>query len=108
MSETLPRNYTPPPDLLAGRVILVTGAGQGLGRAVALASARARATVVLLGPKQANLEAVYDEIGAAHYVTGGLGYITPRVGIDLGARKQVGGDGDELMVQLGLRMFLPN
>ena len=30
-----PRDYDAPPDLRAGRVILVTGAGQGLGQAVA-------------------------------------------------------------------------
>lgn len=53
------------PDLLAGRVILVTGAGQGLGRAVALACSAHGATVALLGRKQAKLEAVYDAIKAA-------------------------------------------
>ena len=62
MSETIPRAYQPAPDLLAGRVILVTGAGQGLGRSVALACAKAGATVVLLGRKQQKLESVYDEI----------------------------------------------
>lgn len=61
----IPTDYTPPPDLLAGRVILVTGAGQGLGKAVALECARHGATVALLGRKQAKLEATYDEITAA-------------------------------------------
>lgn len=50
---------------LQGRVILVTGAGQGLGRATALACGRAGATVVLLGKTTAKLEKVYDEIVAA-------------------------------------------
>ena len=60
-----PRDYQAPPDLLAGRVILVTGAGQGLGQAVALACAHHGATVVLLGRKQQRLEHTYDAIVAA-------------------------------------------
>ena len=56
--------YQAPPDLLAGRNILVTGAGDGIGRAAALAFAAHGATVVLLGRTQAKLDAVYDEIVA--------------------------------------------
>jgi NAD(P)-dependent dehydrogenase (short-subunit alcohol dehydrogenase family) len=57
-----PRNYSPPPHALEGRVILVTGAGGGLGRAVALALADARATVILSGRSVKRLDAVHGEI----------------------------------------------
>ena len=60
-----PANYLPRANLLAGKTILVTGAGDGIGRAAALAFAAHGATVVLLGRTQATLDAVYDEIVAA-------------------------------------------
>ncbi|NNL07109.1 MAG: SDR family NAD(P)-dependent oxidoreductase [Gammaproteobacteria bacterium] len=44
------------------RVILITGAGDGIGRAVALACAERGATIILLGRTVHKLEAVYDEI----------------------------------------------
>ncbi len=58
-------NYYPPESLLSGRVILVTGAGDGIGRAAAMSYARHGATVVLLGRTVKKLEKLYDEILAA-------------------------------------------
>lgn len=63
--QTAPRDYQAAPDLLAGKVILVTGAGDGIGRAAAHAYAGHGASVILLGRTTAKLEAVYDEIVAA-------------------------------------------
>lgn len=58
-------NYQAAPDLLKDRVILVTGAGDGIGRTAALTYARHGATVILHGRTLQKLEAVYDEIEAA-------------------------------------------
>ena len=52
-------------DLLQGKTILVTGAGDGIGRAAALCYAQHGATVLLLGRTGSKLEAVYDEIESA-------------------------------------------
>jgi NAD(P)-dependent dehydrogenase (short-subunit alcohol dehydrogenase family) len=51
-------------DLLKDKVILVTGAGQGIGEAVALSYAHHGATVVLLGRNEKKLAKVYDAIEA--------------------------------------------
>lgn len=57
--------YNARPDLLQGRTIMVTGAGQGIGAAVAKAYAAHGATLLLLGKNEENLNRVYDEIEAA-------------------------------------------
>ncbi|MES2918917.1 MAG: YciK family oxidoreductase [Pseudomonadota bacterium] len=59
------KNYEARPDLLKDRVILVTGASDGIGRAAARSFAAHGATVILLGRSLAKLEQVYDEIEAA-------------------------------------------
>lgn len=56
------RHFVAPDDCLAGKTILVTGAGDGIGRVAALTYARYGATVLLLGRTNSKLEAVYDEI----------------------------------------------
>lgn len=60
-----PRAHRARADELAGRVIAITGASDGLGRAVALACAQAGATVVLVGRNEKKLEAVHAEIAGA-------------------------------------------
>lgn len=62
---TDPRTYKPAADALSGRVILITGASDGIGKAVALAAAAHGATVLLHGRNVRKLEAVYDSIVAA-------------------------------------------
>ncbi|MBI4509760.1 MAG: hypothetical protein HY698_08980 [Deltaproteobacteria bacterium] len=53
------------------------------------------------------LGVIYDEKGSATHVTGGVGFVTSRVALDLAARRQVDG-GSDFSLQVGLRMFLPN
>ncbi|QFI55162.1 YciK family oxidoreductase [Aeromonas simiae] len=57
--------YHAAPQLLAGKVILVTGAGDGIGREAALTYAAHGATLILLGRSVAKLEATFDAIEAA-------------------------------------------
>ena len=59
------KDYQAPPGLLKNKVILVTGAGQGLGRVAALTYAAHGASVILHGRNVKKLETVYDEIEKA-------------------------------------------
>ena len=54
--------YAPPPNHLEGRIILISGAGDGIGREVAFACAEQGATTILLGRSVGNLESTYDAI----------------------------------------------
>lgn len=58
-------DYQAPKDLLKDRIILVTGASDGIGRAAAKAYAAHGATVILVGRTIKKLEEVYDEIEEA-------------------------------------------
>jgi NAD(P)-dependent dehydrogenase (short-subunit alcohol dehydrogenase family) len=60
-----PRTYRPAATALSGRVVLITGASDGIGKAVAQAAAAHGATVLLHGRNVRKLEAVYDSIVAA-------------------------------------------
>lgn len=62
MTHDMLRNFKAQPDSLKDKIILVTGAGDGIGRVVATAYAKCGATVLLLGKTQSKLEAVYDDI----------------------------------------------
>ncbi len=57
-------NYTYADDLLDVRIILITGASDGIGRALAIQCAKLGAKVILHGRNQKKLESVYDEIEA--------------------------------------------
>jgi len=58
-------HYHPKSDLLNDRIILVTGAGDGIGREAALSYARFGARVILLGRTESKLQSVQQEIANA-------------------------------------------
>lgn len=61
------QNYQPAADSLKDKVILVTGATDGIGKEAALDYAKHGATVILLSRDTRKLEKVYDEIEALGY-----------------------------------------
>ena len=61
------KNYSPDRNILRDRIILVTGASDGIGKAVAMDYAAHGATVILLAPDLKKLEQVYDAIESAGY-----------------------------------------
>lgn len=63
------RAFVPQADSLTDKIILVTGAGDGIGKELALTYARCGATVLLLGKTQSKLEAVYDQIESENLPT---------------------------------------
>ena len=76
-------DYSIKENVLANKVILITGAGAGIGKEAALTYAKLGATIILLGKTVTKLESVYDEIIA-------LGLAEPAIiPLDLkGATKQ--------------------
>jgi NAD(P)-dependent dehydrogenase (short-subunit alcohol dehydrogenase family) len=58
------QNYSYPADLLRDRIILITGASDGIGRDLAVHAAQHGAQVILHGRNAEKLEKVYDEIEA--------------------------------------------
>ena len=58
------KTYAAVPDLLRDRIILITGASDGIGRALALSAAALGGQIILHGRNVQKLEKVYDEIEA--------------------------------------------
>lgn len=58
------RDYGYPQDLLGDRIILITGASDGIGKALAIRCAELGAQVIVHGRDPGKLEAVYDVIAA--------------------------------------------
>jgi len=88
------RAHQPAGGELAGRVIAITGSGNGIGRAVALAAAAHGAEVVLIGRTVRRLEATFNDVEKA----GGRAVIAP---LDL--ERALAGDYDALAAAIGER-----
>ena len=62
LNESEIRQYRAPANLLHGRVVAITGAGDGIGRALALSAAQHGAQLVLIGRNMKKLEALHTQI----------------------------------------------
>ncbi|MEM7617976.1 MAG: SDR family NAD(P)-dependent oxidoreductase [Pseudomonadota bacterium] len=71
---------------LAGKIVLITGASQGIGASIAKAYAKAGAHVILVARNQKNLEAIDDEIKEA----GGQATLLPLDLQDLSSIEKIG------------------
>ncbi len=60
-------------DAVKGRIVMITGASQGIGAATALDIGRARGSVILVARTREKLEAVAEEVDEL----GGTGYVHP-------------------------------
>ena len=87
--------FEPRAELLRGRVIAISGAGDGIGRALSIAAAKHGAEVVLIGRTVKPLEAVYKEISA---IRKDAASIAP-----LNLEQAVASDYDQLAAALGQR-----
>lgn len=94
---TQPWRYRAPAQLLRGRNILVTGAGDGVGRAAARCFAAHGACVVLLGRTLAKLESTYDAI----LESGGPEPVIQVLDLASAAEEQYVAFASELMATLG-------
>lgn len=61
------KNYQTSKDSFLGKVIMVTGAADGIGKAVTIALAEHGATVLMLDKKSRHLEKLFDEIVQRDY-----------------------------------------
>jgi NAD(P)-dependent dehydrogenase (short-subunit alcohol dehydrogenase family) len=89
------QSYHPAPDALEGRIVLVTGATQGIGRALAFALARHGATVLAHGRKAPALEKLHAELSA-------LGRAEPAVA-QLDFERAQGSDYQTLLTEIETR-----